>query len=53
MGVRHDLARALQTRVTVGAIGPTTATALADLGVPPHVVPAQSSMGALVLALAR
>ncbi len=53
MGVQHELATALRTRVTVGAIGPTTATALADLGVPPHVVPAQSSMGALVLALAR
>jgi uroporphyrinogen-III synthase len=51
MGVRDDLTKALRTRVTVGAVGPTTAAALTELGIPPHVVPAQGSMGALVLAL--
>jgi uroporphyrinogen-III synthase len=53
LSMREELVRALATRVTVGAIGPTTAATLTELGAPPHVVPAQSSMGALVLALAR
>jgi uroporphyrinogen-III synthase len=53
MGSKEPLVDALRTRVVVGAVGPTTAATLTDLGVPPHVVPAQGSMGALVVALAR
>jgi uroporphyrinogen-III synthase len=53
MGEKGRLIAALKEKVTVGAIGPTTAAALTDAGVTPGVVPAQSSMGALVLALAR
>jgi uroporphyrinogen-III synthase len=53
MGSREALAEALRSRVTVAAVGPTTASTLAELGAPPHVVPAQSNMGAMVLALAK
>ena len=53
MGSRGALAEALRSRVTVAAVGPTTASALAELGTPPHVTPAQSSMGAMVVALAK
>jgi uroporphyrinogen-III synthase len=53
LGSRVALAEALRARVTVAAIGPTTARVLADLGAPAHVVPAQSSMGAMVLALLK
>jgi uroporphyrinogen-III synthase len=52
LGARAGLASALRDGVIVAAVGPTTARVLADLGAPPHVVPAQSSMGAMVLALA-
>jgi len=51
LGSRPALAAALRDRVTVAAIGPTTAHVLTALGAPPHVVPAQSSMGAMILAL--
>jgi len=47
-----DLVGALRTRVVVAAVGPTSARALEGLGAPPHVVPEQSKMGPLVLALA-
>ena len=53
MGASSDLALAFARKVTVGAVGPTTAATLAELGIPARVVPAQGSMGALVLALAR
>ena len=53
LGSRQALAAALHGRVTVVAIGPTTARTLADLGAPPHVVPVQSSMGAMIVALAK
>jgi uroporphyrinogen-III synthase len=53
LGSRSALAAALRDRVTVAAVGPTTARVLAGLGAPPHVVPTQSSMGAMVLALVR
>jgi len=53
LGSRPALAEALRLRVVVAAIGPTTARTLTDLGVPPHVVPTQSSMGAMVLALVK
>jgi uroporphyrinogen-III synthase len=51
MGSRDALKNALRSRITVAAIGPTTAGTLTGLGAPPHVVPAQASMGAMVVAL--
>lgn len=53
MGAREALCAALRDRVVVGAVGPTSTLALTELGAPPHVVPEQSKMGTLVLALAR
>jgi uroporphyrinogen-III synthase len=53
LGEKARLIGALNGKVRAGAIGPTTAAALTEAGVTPAVVPAQSSMGALVLALAR
>ncbi|MGH7439522.1 MAG: uroporphyrinogen-III synthase [Polyangiaceae bacterium] len=53
IGEKDGLIAVLNGGVRVGAIGPTTASAIAESGVTPAVVPAQSSMGALVLALAR
>jgi uroporphyrinogen-III synthase len=53
MGESKALTEALRTRTLVGAVGPTTAGALTELGAPPHVVPPQGSMGALVQALVR
>lgn len=53
MGARAALVATLRDKVTVGAVGPTTAAALNELGIAPHVVPAQGSMGALVIALAK
>ncbi len=53
MGRRDALRDALRTRVVVAAVGPTCASALAELGAPPHVVPESSKMGQLVLALAE
>jgi uroporphyrinogen-III synthase len=47
-----ELTAALRERVIVAAVGPTCARMLESLGVPPHVVPEQSKMGPLVLALA-
>jgi uroporphyrinogen-III synthase len=52
MGSRAALIDALRGRVVVAAVGPTCARALEELGAPPHVVPEQSKMGPLVLALA-
>jgi uroporphyrinogen-III synthase len=52
-GRRPALAEALRTRVVVAAVGPTCARTREELGAPPHVVPENAKMGALVLALAR
>jgi uroporphyrinogen-III synthase len=46
------LREALRARAIVAAVGPTCARALVELGVPPHVVPDNPKMGALVVALA-
>jgi uroporphyrinogen-III synthase len=43
---------ALRSRAVVTAVGPTCARALAALGVPPHVVPENPKMGAMLTALA-
>ena len=51
--LRDAIARAMHASVLVAAVGPTSARALVDLGVPPHVVPAQGKMGAMVVALAE
>ena len=53
MGARGALTRALRTGVVVAAVGPTCARVLQELGPPPHVVPDQVKMGAMVLALAE
>ncbi len=52
MGLRGAMAGAMSERVLVAAVGPTCARALSQLGAPPHVVPGQAKMGALVVALA-
>jgi uroporphyrinogen-III synthase len=52
MGSAGALRKALGEGVVVAAVGPTCAHALEQLGAPPRVVPAQSKMGALVVALA-
>jgi uroporphyrinogen-III synthase len=52
MGAREAMARAMTERVVVVAVGPTCARALAQLGAPPHVVPEQAKMGAMIVALA-
>jgi uroporphyrinogen-III synthase len=51
LGKRAALVEALRTRVVVAAVGPTCARTLEELGAPPNVVPGQSKMGPLVLAL--
>jgi uroporphyrinogen-III synthase len=53
LGMRAALRDALASRVVVAAVGPTSARTLTELGAPPHVVPDQPSMGAMVVALAR
>jgi uroporphyrinogen-III synthase len=53
MAAVPELTAALRDRVVVVAVGPTCAHALEELGVPPHVVPEQSKMGPMVLALAE
>jgi uroporphyrinogen-III synthase len=52
LGKRAALVHALTTRVVVAAVGPTCARTLEELGAPAKVVPEQSKMGPLVLALA-
>jgi uroporphyrinogen-III synthase len=52
-GAADRLRAALRDRVVVAAVGPTCARALEQLGTPAHVVPEQSKMGPLVLALAE
>jgi uroporphyrinogen-III synthase len=53
MGAAPELTRALRERVVVAAVGPTCAQVLTELGVPPQVMPDQSKMGQLVLAIAE
>jgi uroporphyrinogen-III synthase len=52
IGARDAMARAMRERVLVVAVGPTCARALTQLGAPPHVVPEQPKMGAMIVALA-
>jgi uroporphyrinogen-III synthase len=52
IGERPALTAALQGGVVVAAVGPTCARTLTELGAPPHIVPEQSKMGPLVMALA-
>jgi uroporphyrinogen-III synthase len=52
MGLREALGVAMRERVVVAAIGPTSAHALDELGIPAHVVADPSKMGPLVIALA-
>ncbi len=47
------LKAALCTSTVVGAVGPTCARALEELGAPPRVVPSHPKMGSLVAALAE
>lgn len=53
LGLADALRRALNERVVVASVGPTCATALAELGVPPDIVPEHPKMGHLIVALAR
>lgn len=52
MGERGAMTRAMGERIVVAAVGPTCARALSQLGAPPHVVPDQPKMGAMIVALA-
>jgi uroporphyrinogen-III synthase len=47
------LVRALSARTLVAAVGPTCASTLQAAGVTPTVIPARSTMGAMVMALAQ
>ena len=53
LGRAGELARALNARTVVAAIGPTCAAALESLGVRARVVPSPPKMGRLVAALAE
>jgi uroporphyrinogen-III synthase len=52
VGARDAMALSMVERIVVAAVGPTCARALSQLGAPPHVVPEQPKMGAMVVALA-
>ena len=52
-GLERELADAMSRHAIVAAVGPTCASALAELGVVPHVVPEHPKMGAMVASLAR
>lgn len=51
MGLKEDLIGALRERVVIAAVGPTCARVLADLGIPPRIVPETPKMGAMLNAL--
>ena len=51
IGRKEALLTALRSRMVVAAVGPTCARALAELGVPPQVVPETPKMGPMVSAL--
>ena len=53
MDAADALARALNARTVVAAIGPTCAAALNAFGVTPHVVPDHPKMGHMVMAMGR
>ena len=53
MGAADAMARALNARTVVAAIGPTCAAALKALEVTPRVVPDHPKMGHMVMALGR
>jgi uroporphyrinogen-III synthase len=53
LGLEHELVRALNERVVVGAVGPTCRAILEAYGVQPHVMPEHPKMGPLVAALMR
>lgn len=50
-GLGDELARALDSRTVVAAVGPTCASALEEVGVRPCVVPENPKMGPMVVAL--
>ena len=52
MGLREQLATALNSDVIVAAVGPVCANALKEAGVTPDVQPADPKMGPLLAALA-
>ena len=51
MGRKADLVDALRERVVIAAVGPTCARVLAELGIPPQVVPDTPKMAAMLNAL--
>jgi uroporphyrinogen-III synthase len=51
MGLEQDLVGALRERVVIAAVGPTCARVLAELGIPPRIVPETPKMGAMLTAL--
>lgn len=51
IGRKEGLLAALRSRVLIAAVGPTCARVLAELGVPPHVVPETPKMAAMLTAL--
>jgi len=51
MGRKEGLLAALRSRVVIAAVGPTCARVLAELGVPPQVVPETPKMAAMLAAL--
>jgi uroporphyrinogen-III synthase len=51
LGLAEPLTQALTTHCLVAAVGPTCATALAAVGVTPHVVPSHPKMGPMVAEL--
>ena len=53
LGLQHELVTALNTRVVVGAVGPTCRAILEAYGVRPQVMPDHPKMGPLVLAMMR
>jgi uroporphyrinogen-III synthase len=53
LGLVDALVDALNNHVVVAAVGPICSAALAEAGVPPHVVPENPKMGPLVAALAQ
>jgi uroporphyrinogen-III synthase len=51
IGLGDALLAALRSRVVVAAVGPTCARVLAELGIPPHVVPETPKMAPMLNAL--
>jgi uroporphyrinogen-III synthase len=51
IGRKEGLLAALRSRVLIAAVGPTCARVLAELGVPPQVVPETPKMAAMLTAL--